>query len=93
MKNTDNELAQLVNELTFGKNTLDLVITNDPVCIYQITHGPPIVSTKKNRLHCTLTWDYTLRTDKKICEALTKKNLIKANYEKFFKLMSRRVCT
>ena len=86
---TDNELTQLVNEPTFGNNTLDLVITNDPVRIYQITHGPPIVSTKKNRLHCTLTWDYTLRTDKKTCEALIKKNLNRGNYEKFSKLMSK----
>ncbi|RMZ99665.1 hypothetical protein BpHYR1_016918, partial [Brachionus plicatilis] len=56
------ELFQLVNQPTFGNNVLDLIISNDPSRVYQIFHGPPISSSKTNRLHCTLNWDYQLKS-------------------------------
>jgi len=62
---TSNELIQLVKNPTFGKNVLDLVITDDPDRIFKIDYGPPIGATKKNSLHGTLTWNYTLRAEKK----------------------------
>ena len=43
---------------TFVNKTLDLILTNDPQRIYSITHGPPLGSSKKNKLHLTLTWKF-----------------------------------
>jgi len=57
-----NFLTQHVLEPTFKSNTLDLVITDDPSRIFSITHGPPLGSTDKDRLHATLSWNFGLRT-------------------------------
>ena len=61
----DNMLAQMVERPTFttstSANILDLIITNDPTRIYDINHLPPLGSTTKNNLHCTLLWNYMLR--------------------------------
>ena len=57
----DNLLTQLVIQPTLGNLILDLVIIDDPDRIFNINHGPPLGNTAKNKLHCTLTWDFYLR--------------------------------
>ena len=56
-----NFLIQNVHQPTYHKNTLDLVITDDPTRIFEIIIGPPLGSTDKNKLHNTLTWCYNLK--------------------------------
>jgi len=85
---TDNELTQHVKNPTFGNNTLDLVITDDPGRIFYVLHGPPIASSKKNRLHCTLTWDYALKSENLRWSGISRRNFNKGNYVKFSQIMS-----
>jgi len=82
------ELNQLVKNPTFGSNVLDLVITNEESRIYQISHGPPISTSKKNRLHCTLTWEYELKSGTQKWTGRTRRNFTKGNYNKFSDIMS-----
>ena len=85
-----NLLSQLVNQPTFLSNTLDLVITNDPTRIYQVQNGPPLGSTKNNQLHCTLTWDFLLRSGKIISsEARLRRNYMKGNYDTISDLLAK----
>jgi len=88
-----NELSQLVRHPTFGHNTLDLVISDNPGRIYQIFHGPPIASSKKNKLHCTLTWDYSLKGGDPRWSGLARRNFHKGNYDKFSNIMFTLVLT
>jgi len=89
----ENELSQLVRHPTYGHNTLDLVISDNPGRIYQIFHGPPIASSKKNKLHCTLTWDYSLKGGDPRWSGLARRNFHKGNYDKFSNIMSTLVLT
>ncbi len=83
------ELNQLVKNPTFGSNVLDLVITNEESRIYQISHGPPISTSKKNRLHCTLTWVYELKSGTQKWTGRTRKNFTKGNN---FRVVFRSKC-
>ena len=46
-----------------SKNVLDLVITECPERIYNITHGPPLGLLERG--HHSLTWNYELKSRKK----------------------------
>jgi hypothetical protein len=53
-------LHQHVTDPTFGRNFLDLVVTDDPVRIQDIAVGPPLSTSKDNRLHSTIKWKYRI---------------------------------
>ena len=89
---TDYELFQMVRQPTFGNNILDLELTNDPARIYQITHGPPTSHRKKDRLHCTLTWDFTLKSEKNTLKVLARRNNNKGCYKNFAEIISKSLC-
>ncbi len=55
-----NFLKQHVLDPTFGKNILDLVLTDDPDRVFSVNIGPPLNSSRANHLHATLFWDYNL---------------------------------
>ena len=79
-----NSLNQLVLRPTFESKVLDLVIVDDPSRCFQIEHGPPLGCTNKNRLHCTLTWEFYLKTSNIDSIANRKKLAIsKGNFELF----------
>ena len=90
----DNMLAQMVEGPTFttatSANTLDLIITDDPTRIYDVSHLPPLGSTTKNNLHCTLLWNYMLRdqlsNDTKV---QPKRHYSKGDYLLFSELVSK----
>ncbi|RNA20101.1 RNA-directed DNA polymerase from mobile element jockey-like, partial [Brachionus plicatilis] len=50
----------MVLEPNFKNNILDLIITSDPNKIYTVKSSPPLGSTKKNRLHNSLNFDFLL---------------------------------
>ena len=50
-----NYLTQHVLEPSFGSNFLDLVFTDDPTRIFEVTAGPPLGSINKMHLHASLT--------------------------------------
>lgn len=77
---TYNELTQHVKYPTFGSNTLELVITDDLGRIYHVSHGSPIALSKKNRLHCTLTWKYALKSENLGWSGISRRNFDKGNY-------------
>jgi hypothetical protein len=85
---TSNELTQLVKNPTFRTNVLDLVITDDPDRIFKIDYGPPIGATKKNSLHGTLTWNYTLRAEKMNMTGITRRNYHKCYFSKFSEFLT-----
>ncbi|XP_065645807.1 uncharacterized protein LOC136076261 [Hydra vulgaris] len=58
-------LSQFVTEPTFINNTLDLVLSDDPDRIYNVTIGPPLGCTQKNHFHNSLLWDFRLKTSTK----------------------------
>jgi hypothetical protein len=49
-----NHIFQFVQEATFKKNTLDLILSNAPNKVDKLTIGPPIGHSKKNSLHSTV---------------------------------------
>ena len=51
-----NCLTQHVLEPTLGKNQLDLILTNDPASIYNVSIKAPLGCTSKNSLHASLHW-------------------------------------
>jgi hypothetical protein len=57
-----NFLHQHVSTPTFGKNFLDLVITDDPVRVQNTIIGPPLSSSKDNRLHSTIRWKFLVQS-------------------------------
>jgi hypothetical protein len=59
----DNFLYQHVSSPTFGKNFLDLVITDDPVRVQNTIMGPPLSNSKNNRLHSTIRWQYLVASE------------------------------
>ena len=81
-------MTQLVKNPTFRTNVLDLVITDDPDRIFKIDYGPPIGSTKKNSLHGTLTWNYTLRAEKMNWTGITRRNYHKCDFSKFSEFLT-----
>ena len=78
-----NFLHQHVLEKTFGNNTLDLVLTDDPVRIYETTLGPPLGSTLNNSLHNIVNWQYQLIDGSVTKEHNIKHILSKGNYTDF----------
>ncbi|XP_065678215.1 uncharacterized protein LOC136093184 [Hydra vulgaris] len=58
-------LSQFVTKPTFINNTLDLVLSEDPDRIHNITIGPPLGCTQKNYFHNSLLWDFKLKTSTK----------------------------
>ena len=73
-----NFLIQSVYEPTYLKDTLNLVITEDPNRIFCVDVSPPLSSSKLEQLHSVLTWDYALVTPGQVKEDLS----IKLNYKK-----------
>ena len=55
-----NFLTQAVKVPTFMNNTLDLIILDEPNRIFDVNVGPPVGTSKVDRLHATLTWEYYL---------------------------------
>jgi hypothetical protein len=51
---TDLGLSQVVNFPTRGKNILDLVLTNDPLLISNVTAFPPLASSDHDSIHLTI---------------------------------------
>ncbi len=53
-----NFLYQHVSNPTFGKNFIDLVITDDPIRVQSTIIGPPLSNSKENKLHSTIRWQF-----------------------------------
>jgi exonuclease III len=52
-----NFLAQHALEPTFRKNTIDLILTEDPDRIYSVNTGAPLGESRENGIHNYLTWE------------------------------------
>ena len=58
---SENFLSQFVLDPTFGNNTLDLVISDNPLSIFNVNVYPPLGSTAKMKLHSTLFFKFILK--------------------------------
>ena len=57
----DNFLSQFVQDPTFYNNKLDLVISDNPLSIFNFNVCPPLGSTNKMKLHSTLFFKFILK--------------------------------
>ena len=58
---SENFLSQFVIDPTFGNNTLDLVISDNQVSIFNVNVYPPLGSSAKIKLHSTLFFKFILK--------------------------------
>jgi exonuclease III len=82
-----NFLSQSVTVPTFMNNMLDLIFTYEPIRIFSVNVGPPLGTSKADRLHATITWNYILNGEQNTSE-MSKFLYAKGDFEAINKYLS-----